>query len=122
VLLPADYNLDFSKLGKCLGAQVGKKIKVVKIPGEKIVENALNIKAGALSAFGQLHKLPVIMDKGLIKAKKAIFSSGSMNHSVEMAVNDFVKLENAILGSFGIKKKIKIQKVIKNKKKTTKKS
>jgi Ala-tRNA(Pro) deacylase len=120
VLLPADYNLDFAKLGKCLGAQAGKKVKVVKIPGEKMVENALNIKAGTLSAFGQLHKLPVVMDKGLIKAKKAIFSSGSMNHSVEMAVKDFVKLENAVFGSFGIKKKIKINKIVKKRVKNKK--
>lgn len=111
VLLPADYNLDFKKLGKCIGAQTGKKIKVVKIPGEKIMEKALKIKAGTMSAFGDLHKLPVIMDKGLIKVKKAVFSSGSFNHSIEMAVKDFVKLENAILGSFGVKrKKVKARK------------
>ncbi|MDD5032084.1 MAG: YbaK/EbsC family protein [Patescibacteria group bacterium] len=116
VLLPADYNLDFKKLGQCLGMQTGKKVKTVKIPGEKIMAEALKIKAGTMSAFGQLNKLPVIMDKSLAKAKKAVFSSGSFNHSVEMAVKDFVKLENAVLGSFGIKKRIKIQKVNKIKK------
>ena len=116
VLLPADYNLDFKKLGKCLGAQTGKKIKTVKIPGEKIMADVLKIKAGTLSAFGQLHKLPVIADKALLKAKKAVFSSGSFNHSVEMAVKDFVKLENAVLGSFGVKRKVKIEKVNKIKK------
>ena len=79
----------------------------------------LKIKAGALSAFGKLHKLPVYADKGLVNTKKAIFSSGSFNHSVEMAVKDFVKLENAILGSFGIKKKMKI---VKPKKAAKKKS
>ena len=111
VLLPADYNLDFKKLGKCLRAQTGKKIKTVKIPGEKVMADALKIKAGTMSAFGKLYKLPVIADKALMKAKKAVFSTGSFNHSVEMAVKDFVKLENAVLGSFGIKKKIKIQRV-----------
>ena len=110
VLLPADYNLDFKKLGVCIGAQTGKKIKIVKIPGEKIMADLLKVKAGAMSAFGGLHKLPVIADKTLIKTKKAIFSSGSFNHSVEMAVKDFIKLENALLGSFGIKKKVKLQK------------
>lgn len=117
-LLPADCNLDFKKLAKCIGASAGKQVKVVKIPGEKIMEEALKIKAGAMSAFGGLHKLPVIMDKGLAKAKKAVFSSGSFNHSVEMAVKDFAKLENAVLGSFGIKKKVKTQKkgIIKKKK------
>lgn len=122
VLLPADYNLDFKKLGKCLTAQTKKPIKTVKIPGEKIMENLLKVKAGAMSAFGGLHKLPVIVDKGLIKVKKGIFASGSHNHSIEMAVKDFVKLEQAILGSFGVKKKIKKQKTTKPKaKKTAKK-
>lgn len=122
VLLPADYNLDFKKLGKCIGIQTGQKVKVVKIPGEKVMSELLKIKAGALSAFGGLHKLPVIADKGLTKARKAIFSSGSFNHSVEMAVKDFVKLENAVLGSFGIKKKVKMQKTVKPKKIVKKKS
>lgn len=121
VLLPADHNLDFKKLGTCIGAQTGKKIKVVKIPGEKIMENALKIKAGALSAFGGVHKLPVVMDKKLASVKKAVFSSGSFNHSVEMAAKEFVKLEDAFMGSFGVKKKIKVQKPAKKivKKKTT---
>lgn len=121
VLLPADYNVDFQKLGKCIGIHRGKDVKVVKIPGEKIMEEALKVKAGAMSAFGQLHKLPVVMDKGLAKVKKAVFSSGSFNHSVEMAVKDFAKLENAFLGSFGIKKKVKVQNTGIIKKKTVKK-
>ncbi len=120
VLLPADYNLDFKKLGACIGAQTGKKVKVVKIPGEKVMTELLKVKAGAMSAFGGLHKLPVVMDKGLAKAKKAVFSSGSFNHSVEMMAKDFMKLENAILGSFGIKKKVKLQKTTKPRKATKK--
>ncbi len=108
VVLPADYNLDFKKLGKCITGGSGQPVKSVKIPNEKIMVEKLKIKAGAMSAFGGLHKLPVVMDKNLARTKKAVFSSGSFNHSVEMAVKDFVKLENALLGQFGIKKKIKI--------------
>ena len=107
VVLPADQNLDFPKLAKCLSASSEKPYKVIKIPGEKIMLNALKIKKGAVSAFGNMHKLPVAMDKGLTKVKKAAFGSGSFNHSVEMAVKDFVKLEKAIIGSFGKKKAVK---------------
>ncbi|MCK5211096.1 YbaK/EbsC family protein [Candidatus Parcubacteria bacterium] len=125
VVLPADQNLDFPKLAKCLSASSEKPYKVIKIPGEKIMLNALKIKKGAVSAFGNMHKLPVAVDKGLIKVKKAAFGSGSFNHSVEMAVKDFIKLEKAIVGSFGKKKVVKKQKVTKSKrlskKKTTKK-
>lgn len=113
-ILPADHNLDFKKLTAHLSKVTGKKVKAVKIPGEEVMKNLLKVKAGAMSAFGGLHKLPVVMEKNLAKAKKAVFASGSFNHSVEMAVKDFVKLENAALGSFGIKKKVVLVK--KNKK------
>ena len=106
VLLPADHNLDFKKLAQFLKQATGQKVKVVKIPGEAVMEKLLKVKAGAMSAFGGLHKLPVVMEKKLAKLKKAVFASGSFNHSVEMAVKDFVKLENVVLGSFGVKKKI----------------
>lgn len=115
VLLPADNNLDFQKLKQVVGKHKGKDVKVIKIPGEKIMENVLKIKAGALTAFGQLHKVPVLMEKKLEKAKKAVFSSGTLNYSIEMAVKDFIKLEEAITGSFGVKKAVKKQKVVKPK-------
>jgi Ala-tRNA(Pro) deacylase len=104
-ILPADHNLDFKKLAQLVGKTAGRKIKVVKIPGEEVMKGLLKVKAGAMSAFGGLHKLPVVMEKKLAATKKAIFSSGSFNHSVEMAVKDFIKLEKAVLGNFGIKKK-----------------
>ncbi|OIP80864.1 MAG: hypothetical protein AUK20_00975 [Parcubacteria group bacterium CG2_30_45_37] len=110
VLLPADHNLDMKKLAQLLTKATGKKIKVVKILGEEVMQKLLKVKAGAMSAFGGLHKLPVVMEKKLANLKKAVFASGSFNHSVEMAVKDFVKLENAMLGSFGIKKKVVLAK------------
>ena len=105
VLLPADHNLDFEKLKKTIGKARGKEVKALKIPGEKIVEGALKTKVLAITAFGKLHKLAIVMEKKMEKSKKAIFSAGSANHSIEMAVKDFIKLEEPILGSFGIKRK-----------------
>jgi prolyl-tRNA editing enzyme YbaK/EbsC (Cys-tRNA(Pro) deacylase) len=103
-ILPADHNVDFSKLGKNIGKLKGKDVKVVKIPGEKIVQDLLKLKNETVSAFGQAYKLPVIVDKALSKSKQAIFASGGFNHSVQMAVKDFLNLEKAGEGSFGIKK------------------
>lgn len=109
-ILPADHNLDFKKLANAISKAAGKKIKVVKIPDEAVMEKLLKVKAGAMSAFGGLHKLPVVMEKKLANIKKAVFASGSFNHSVEMALKDFIKLEKAVLGSFGVKKKIVLTK------------
>ena len=110
VLIPADHNLDFKKLTQFISKISQQKIKAVKIPGEAVMKKLLKVKAGAMSAFGGLHKLPVVMEKKLANIKKAVFASGSFNHSVEMALKDFVKLENAILGSFGTKKKLVLKK------------
>jgi len=109
-ILPADHNVDFSKLGKNIAKLKGKDVKVVKIPGEKIVQELLKLKNETVSAFGQAYKLPVIVDKALAKSKKAIFSSGGFNHSVQMAVKDYLGLESASMGTFGVKKKAKQRK------------
>jgi Ala-tRNA(Pro) deacylase len=121
VLLPADHNLDLSKLKSILKKASKKEIKVVKIPGEKIAQQVLKIRDEAMSAFGSLYSLPVIMESKLAKVKKAVFASGSFNHSVEIAVKDFIKLEQAVLGSFGIKKKIIFVKAKPAKKRSPKK-
>ena len=117
VLLPADNNLNFEKLKKVISKTKEKEIKTIKIPGEKIVENALKIKAGSITAFGKLHKVGVIVDKKFEKVKKAIFAAGTPNYSIEMAVKDFIDLEKAIVGVVGEKKKIKKQAIAKPKKK-----
>src|SRR3989344_9548966 len=74
-ILPADHNLDLKKLAGVVSKAVGRKIKVVKIPGAKVMEKLLKIKAGAMSAFGSLHKLPVVVEKKLASAKSAVFAS-----------------------------------------------
>lgn len=122
IILPADQNLDMEKLKKVIGKENGKEVKVIKIPGEKAMEKALKIKSEAIGSFGGVHKLPVIVEKKLAKLKKAIFSSGSYNHAIEMSMKDFVELENALLGSFGVKKKTPKQAKSSKKNKTTKKA
>ncbi len=109
IVLPSDKNIDLEKLKKVLIKETKRDIKVVKIPSEKVMEEFIKIKQGKVSAFGKVYNVPVIMEKSFDKVKKAVFPSGSFNHSVEMLVKDFVKLENAMLGTFGVPKKIKLQ-------------
>ncbi|OGF28519.1 hypothetical protein A2500_06685 [Candidatus Falkowbacteria bacterium RIFOXYC12_FULL_34_55] len=120
VLVPADNNIDFEKLKKVIGKKHQKDIKTIMIPGEKMVNNALKIKMNTLTAFGKMHKLAMIIDKRFEKLKKAVFASGSNNHSIEMAIKDFIKIEEPVIGGFGVKKKIKKQAVTKPKSRKTK--
>lgn len=108
VCLPANHNIDFKKVKSVIEKEVGEKIKTIQIPDEKLMRKILKLKQESVTAFGGLYKFPVIFEKKLMNLKKAVFSSGSFNHSVEMGVKDFSRLENVILASFGINKKIKL--------------
>ncbi|OGY41837.1 MAG: hypothetical protein A2Y82_00720 [Candidatus Buchananbacteria bacterium RBG_13_36_9] len=121
VLLPASKRVDLNKLKKLMNAK-GKGIKKVAIPKEGVMVRVLKIKPGALSAFGALHKMEVYLDKGLKKAKKVIFSSGSFTDSLEMAMREFEKLEQPVVGAFSEAKKFKpVKKAIKKVRKAVKK-
>jgi prolyl-tRNA editing enzyme YbaK/EbsC (Cys-tRNA(Pro) deacylase) len=108
VCLSANQNLDFEKIKKAIEKETGAKVVSVKIPTEEMMKKLLNLKNEGMSAFGGFHELPVIAEKKLENLKKAVFSTGSFNHSVEMRAKDFLKLENAVLASFGINKKVKL--------------
>ncbi|MFA5076323.1 MAG: YbaK/EbsC family protein [Patescibacteria group bacterium] len=133
VILPAHYRLDLKKLKKVLKAQK------VEIPKEKLMIKVLKIKTGGLTPFGNLHQLETWVDKSLLKTQKMIMNAGSFNQSLRMKVKDFIKMEEAKLGSFveagGYKlqvkpkkskkqksKKVKTKKVNKPKSKKTKKN
>jgi prolyl-tRNA editing enzyme YbaK/EbsC (Cys-tRNA(Pro) deacylase) len=108
VCLPADKNLDFGKIKAAIEKQAGKKVKTVQIPSEKVMREMLKLQDQGMSAFGGFHELPVLAEKKLAGLKKAVFSTGSFNHSVEMGAKEFLRLENVILANFGINKKVKL--------------
>ncbi|HDQ22905.1 MAG TPA: YbaK/EbsC family protein [Candidatus Uhrbacteria bacterium] len=123
VLLPASKNVNLQKLKKLMNAK-GKGIKKIELPKEQTMVRLFKVKPGALPAFGSLHDLEVYMDKSLKKVKKAIFASGSFTESIEMAMKEFEKLEEPIIGVFSEIKKLKkpVKKAVKKAKKTAKKT
>ncbi len=103
-VLPASRNLDLKKLAKVVGA------KKAELPSERVMVSKFKVKPGALPAFGGLYKLPVYVDRSLLKEKKVVFSSGDFQASIEMSVKDYLKLEQVEKGqiaSFSVVKKIK---------------
>ncbi len=96
-VLPAGNNCDFKALSKL----TGDKVSMAK---EKDIETKLKTKVGLIAPFGSLFKLPMFIDKKLLKNKKINLPAGSYTESVEMNVKDYLKLENPIPGSFAVKK------------------
>lgn len=99
VVVPAHLRLDLAKVKKILGA------KNVSIASEKDMTNVMKVKPGALTPFGTLHKLGVLMDKALLRVPKALFGSGSFTESLRLKVKDFHKHEQPLTGDVTEKKR-----------------
>ncbi|MFA5413304.1 MAG: YbaK/EbsC family protein [Patescibacteria group bacterium] len=97
-VLPASHKLDLGKLKKLV------KAKKIEIPKEGIMKKVFKIKPGALSPFGQIYKVPVYIDKGILKAKQVIAGAGTFEESVVMTAKNFIKATGGTLGIFGKKK------------------
>ncbi|MBU1038740.1 YbaK/EbsC family protein [Patescibacteria group bacterium] len=126
VVVPASFRLDLSALKKML------KAKAVKIEKEQIMPKLFKIKAGAISPFyGPLHKMPVYVDKAVLKTQKALVQAGSFEESLHLKSRDLIKVVEGVVGNFAKKhyfakvkkaknkttsKKPKIKKVVKSKK------
>ncbi len=93
VLVPAHRRLNIDALKKLLGA---KKVTIAK---ESDMVREMKVKPGALTPFGSLHKLGVVVDKGLLKTQKALFGAGSFTESVRMKVKDYLKTEQPMVGN-----------------------
>jgi len=84
-VVPADRNLDFKKLTKLVS------VKKVGLPKEGIMKSKFKVKPGALPAFGGIYKLPVFVDKALLKEKKVLLAAGSFTESVMILSTEYVK-------------------------------
>jgi Ala-tRNA(Pro) deacylase len=96
-VLPAGNNCDFKALSKL----TADKVSMAK---EKDINQKLKTKIGLIPPFGSLFKLPIYIDKKLLKNKKINLPAGSYTESVILSVKDYLKLENPTPGNFAIKK------------------
>ena len=99
VVVPAGKYIDFKGIKKALKA---KKVSIAK---ELDITKKLKTKIGLLHPFGNLYKIPTLLDRALAKSKKIIAAAGSYTDSVELSVKDFEKIVSPIKGVFSKKKK-----------------
>lgn len=98
LVVPAHHLVDLKAVAKQLGVAAGK----VKIVTEQAIAKGADLaKNHGLTSFGSLYELPVLVEKDLLKAKRALFPAGSFQHSVLLSVKDFVAAEGAAVAKFG---------------------
>ena len=110
LVIPASYRANFNKIKKQL------KAKKVEMAVEKTIKK-LKLNPGAITPFGGYHKLELLVDKALLKAKHALVSAGAHTEALRVKVKDLHEQEGATLGQFGDKAKIVLQKAMKQGKK-----
>ncbi len=99
VVIPAGKYTDLAKVKKAL------KAKKISLASESDITKYLKTKVGLLHPFGNLYRIPTLLDKSLTKAKKMVAAAGSYTHSVEMAIKDFEKLVQPVKGIFSKSKR-----------------
>ena len=105
VLIPGNKNLDKEKFKKTINAirkkEGGKASKKVDFATERWIKNNLKgVKLGAIPPFGELFKLPVFVDKSILKNKKIYISGGSYNNSIVISPANFKKIGEIKEGVF----------------------
>lgn len=98
VVLPASHKLDLGKLKKLVKA---KKIEIAK---ENVMKKIFKVKPGAVTPFGEIYKIPVYVDRAMLRAKKVIAGAGTHEDSVVMSAKNFFKATRGVVGNFGKKK------------------
>lgn len=86
-VLPAHLRLDLAALKKQL------KAKTVSLAKEKEMLTKFKVKPGAMTPFGSLYKVSVIMDKSLLKAEKVLMGAGSFTESLRLKMKHYLKAE-----------------------------
>jgi len=103
VVVPASYYVDLQKVKKVL------KAARAEMAPEKVMAK-LGIKPGALSPFGSLRGIGVVVDRALLKTRDVFVGAESFTDSLRMKVKDLVALEAPVIGNIGKRNKVKLQK------------
>jgi Ala-tRNA(Pro) deacylase len=94
-VMPATRRTDLVLLKKALG------VKKIRLATEAEFEGVFpECEVGAMPPFGNLYRIPVIVDESLKKDREIVFNAGSHTETVKMAFDEFVELVKPLFGSF----------------------
>ena len=95
-VLPAVQLIDLKKLKSLLG------VKTLTIAKEAdIKERFPDVEVGAMSPFGNLYQVPVVVDRELGASREIVFNAGSHTETIKMRYQDFATLVKPKAGAFG---------------------
>ncbi|HUM03269.1 MAG TPA: YbaK/EbsC family protein [Thermoanaerobaculia bacterium] len=94
-VMPATRRADLVELKKALG------VKKIRLATEAEFEGIFpECEVGAMPPFGNLYRIPVVVDESLKKDREIVFNAGSHTETVKMGFDEFVELVQPIFASF----------------------
>ena len=95
-VLPAVELVNLKKLKDVLRA------KTLAIAKEADIKAAFpDVEVGAMSPFGTLYQVPVVVDRSLEATETIVFNAGSHTETITMRTQDFLTLVKPKSGAFG---------------------
>jgi len=96
-VLPAIHLVDLKKLKSLLRAtqlSIGKEADIRTLFPD--------VEVGAMSVFGNLYDVPVVVDKDLTEAAEIVCNAGTHAETLKLRYRDFAKAVKPKVGSFGL--------------------
>ncbi len=87
-VLPGDKRIDFKKIRKVLN------IADATLASPEEVERVIGVKVGAVSPFGNLSGLKVLLDESICDNEEIVFNAGDHSKSVKMKLSDYLCVVN----------------------------
>ncbi len=95
-VLPAVQLIDLAKLKALLRA------KRVGIGREADIKKAFpDVEVGAMSAFGNLYHVPVVVEQALADAAQLVCNAGTHTETIALRYQDFARVAHPTVGTFG---------------------
>ena len=94
-VLPAIHRVDLAKLKRLL------KAKKLSIARETDIKHRFpDVEVGAMSPFGNLYGVPVLVDETLADVGEIVFNAGSHSETIKLHYGDFARLVKPRVGAF----------------------
>jgi Cys-tRNA(Pro) deacylase len=87
LVLSGDARFDAKKVKKQIGSS-----KISFADEKEVVKLTDGVKPGGVPPLGNLFKIPVYTDKGLLTNEKIVFNAGDRSFSIAMKSKDYIKL------------------------------
>jgi Ala-tRNA(Pro) deacylase len=94
-VMPATRRIDLVRLKKTLGV---KKIRLAT--EEEFAGLFPECEVGAMPPFGNLYRVPVVVDESLKKDREIVFNAGSHTETMKIGFDEFVELVKPLFASF----------------------